>query len=197
MSWRRAERAAVVAAAILTLVFAACIIADPPTDLPRPATRKPSIFQAGAQPSNAKVLGFWPDGFIVEVDADPVMSLEWRLFIDYDPSTGRGFVGRNTVPGTPGSPDAAVRSFKMQPNDLTAPDPTRCHVIEGLVAYHYFDPPPIQNEHAFERNLGDTIVWFYSPTGDLSGCPVIHSALDGSFSDAEAGTILFGDGGTD
>src|SRR5690242_15197331 len=96
---RRARMAGAVAAALVVVASGACFIADPPTDLPTPTPRRPSILRATADPPDTKILGTYPDqGFRVEVDVDPSAILEWRLFLDFDPATSANTeIGFNTL----------------------------------------------------------------------------------------------------
>jgi hypothetical protein len=87
----------------------------------------------------------------------------------------------------------------------------QCHVIEVLVG----GCPPTSGEpqrgcgfhngntggaeaHSFSVIGGDTIVWFYNPRGDPSGCPTLDAGLDGAFPDATPDApVVVSDGGSD
>jgi hypothetical protein len=183
-------------------VLAACIIADPPTDLPRPTPRKPTIIRSTAVPPDTRVLGTFPDptqgqGFHVEVEVDPSApkGLTWRLYLDYVPVTlDSTQIGTGDIPLDPTSAHPEIREVDMIPGPSTRSDLTRCHVFEGIVSF-----PPAgggTSTHDYDPELGDSITWFYSPTGDVSGCPVFNSGLDGSFRDVQADNgLAIGDGG--
>jgi hypothetical protein len=136
------------------------------------------------------VLGAFPDQFLIEVEVDPTDLVQWRLFIDYNPFDNNNLVDNGTVAADPGAPDAGIRQVPMVAS--SRPDPSRCHVIEGLVALAFPGPDP----HSFDPGTGDSIVWFYSPNGDLSGCPVYDAGIDGAFQDVGPDTLpIIGDGG--
>jgi hypothetical protein len=197
---RRFFFAAAALSLALVLALAACIIADPPTDLPRPTPRKPTIIRSTAVPPDTRVLGTFPDatqgqGFHVEVEADPTSQLSWSLYLDYDPLTNNGLIGQDSIPVDLSSQDAGIREVNMVPRRPVQPDPTLCHVVEGIVTL------PQQrgstSPHAYDPATGDSIVWFYSPTGDLSGCPIFTGGLDGAFRDVQPDALAIGDGGTE
>jgi hypothetical protein len=205
---RRLRLAALIAVPLVCMMAAACIIADPPTDLPRPSPKKPTIIRSTADPPTSRVLGRFPDNnlgeaFEVDVDVDPSAVLEWRLFVDYDDPTVSNvdtLVGHEVLLPDLASPDAGPRHVRMADGLGQSPDPTRCHVIEGAVALVVNGVSSFTNQNtpAVNANLGDSIVWFYSPTGDLSGCPVYKSGLDGAFIDvASDAPLQTGEGGPD
>jgi hypothetical protein len=180
-------------------MLAACIIADPPTDLPRPTPRKPSIIRSTADPPTTAILGRFRDAnqnqsFNVQVEADPTVTLQWRLFVDYDPVVGGVAASAGSGSKSPdlAAPDAGVREVQMFADGIPAPpDPSRCHIIEGIVALAFNGVDP----HAYDPNSGDSIVWVYSPSGDVSGCPIYTTDLDGAFRDVTADGLFVGDGG--
>jgi hypothetical protein len=198
MSCRRGHAILATIALVSTSLAAACIIADPSTDFPRPAERRPAIIRDRAVPPTSKVLGELPPSytFLLDVEADPTSVVEWHLFIDYDdlhtapdpspPDPGHppaaGLVGGDRIPSDPTSADAGVRTISLTADRIdTPPDPAKCHVIEALVALG-FQSEQGRLAHAFDARGGDSIVWFYSPTGDLRGCPVFDGGqLDGGF----------------
>jgi hypothetical protein len=185
--------------AVLSLVgAAACIIADPPRDLPNPPPGRPTILRDRLVPPNTSVLGVFPDKFIADVEVDPTLPVEWRLFVDYNPFDPLGgLVGSHTVQADPGALDAGVRELEASPDDTTyEPSRSQCHVIEMLVAFAYSSSPIASSVHTFDSRGGDSVVWFYSPTGDLSGCPIYDAGgVDGSAFPAatDASTIIPGD----
>jgi hypothetical protein len=173
----------------------ACIIADPPTDFPQPVEHRPTILRDRAVPPTSSVLGVFPSSFLVEVEADPNATVAWHLFIDYNPFNGNGLVGRDAAaPDNPNAPDAGVRQISILQTDTTVtPDLGRCHVIEAMVALG-FQSDEGRLAHEFDSRGGDSIVWFYSPTGDLSGCPVYDAGLDGAAPDVQVDGLFSVDG---
>ena len=197
MSWRRGHAILAALAVVSTSLAAACIIADPSTDFPIPTQRRPTILRDRAVPPISKVLGEFPPNytFLIDVEADPTSTVEGHLFIDYDDlhpnGPPAGLVGG--YPPDKGSADAGVRTISLVADRLdTPPDLTRCHVIEGLVALG-FQGENDHAAHAFDSRGGDSIVWFYSPTGDMSGCPVWDAGDAGQFPDS-SGVVVGGDG---
>ncbi len=199
MNVRRRHAAAAAVATICASLAAACIIADPSTDFPLPPDRRPTIIRDHAVPPTSRVLGDLPPNFtfLIDVEADPTKTVYWHLFVDYDDfhqnGPPAGLVGRDKSDPQIGA-DAGVRQIALQPDIPFAPDPGRCHVIEALVALSFqFDVGA--QAHAFKPPGGDSIVWFYSPTGDLSGCPVFDAGIDGGSGPDSAGAPKVTEGG--
>ena len=175
------------------LAAGACIIADPLATLPVSAERRPTIVRDKVVPPISQVLGVFPsrDGFSIEVEVDPKQTIEWRLFVDYNPFTGTGQVGH----GTEGPTDGGSRQVYLKNNDTNiVPEPGQCHVVEALVALRFAGLADKDN-HSFDSRGGDSVVWFYSPTGDLRGCPVYDAGTDGAFFDVQPEVLVTGDGG--
>ena len=196
MSFRACHGVAAGVAAACALLAAACIIADPSTDFPVAKPRRPTIIRDRAVPPTSKVLGeFTPNyQFVLEVEVDPSQTVEWHLFVDYDEfhfsGPPAGLVGRDiSLPVT--GDDAGVRELVLQADTSYVPDPGRCHVIEALVALG-FQSHVDRGAHAFDSRGGDSIVWFYSPTGDLRGCPVYNTGVEPDASVKNPDTGIFG-----
>jgi hypothetical protein len=163
----------------------ACVIADPPTDLPRTAERRPTIVRSSVVPSTASVLGTWPSKFIVAVElSDPRADIQWASFVDYNPATGEGFDQTNKSHNEPDTTNGNIRTIEIP---ITTPSSDACHVVEVVVALHLNTTDP-RNAHTPEDPGGDSVTWFYSPSGDLAGCPVLDAGLSPRDLDAEAGT---------
>src|SRR5262245_39848135 len=74
-----------------TIATDACVIADPPTDLPVIPEMRPVFVRGSVVPSVSAVLGRWPDKFIVPVElVDPRSKIFFSAFVDYNPATGEG-----------------------------------------------------------------------------------------------------------
>jgi hypothetical protein len=201
---RHALCAALLSATVaLGTVGAACIIADPPIDLPRPSPRRPTILRDQAVPPTTSVLGFFPDQFVVPVEADPSATLEWHLFIDYDPLRPPDLPdGEDQVAPSDGARRDVVATVNNRSVKVGS-----CHVIEVLVAACEgpdpqrgcgFEAVGQSGGHSFNAIGGDSIVWFYDPTGDPSGCPTLDAGLDGAFPDAASDApLIVSDGGTE
>lgn len=166
-----------------TVLVDACVIADPPTDLPRPSERRPTIVRASVVPSTSSVLGSWPSKFIVPVElSDPLAEISWASFIDYNPVTGEGFIQDDTSKYEPASTRGNIRLLEIP---ITVPSLDRCHYVEVIVALRLNTRDP-RNAHTPEEPGGDSVGWFFSPSGDLAGCPVLDAGLQ-PLSDADAG----------
>lgn len=161
-----------------------CIVADPPTDLPRPSERRPTIVRASVVPSTSYVLGRWPSKFIVPVElSDPLVEISWATFVDYNPVTGEGFDFNGISKYEPGSTVGNIRILELP---ITVPSDDRCHFVEVIVALR-LNTSTARNAHSPEESGGDSVGWFYSPSGDLAGCPVLDAGLQPLQPDAAGG----------
>jgi hypothetical protein len=183
-SHARVATAAVVFA-LAALLVDACVIADPPTELPRPSERRPTIVRTSVVPSTTSVLGRWPSKFIVPVElSDPHAKISWATFVDYNPVTLEGFDQNGESTYEPGSTKGNIRTLELP---ISIPSSDRCHVVEVIVALR-LNTSDIRNAHTPEEPGGDSVSWFYSPSGDLAGCPILDGGLSPLVeSDAEAG----------
>lgn len=189
---RRASRVrALVVVALLVASSSplACIIAEPQAELPRVPQVRPRIARGASVPPVGAVLRAWPDKLVVPVElVDPSAPFQWRVYVDYDQSTGDGFVNGDTSSAEPGSLDGGVRVIEVQvPEPL---DATRCHTIELLVALQFRGDfgSEGRSAHTPEEPGGDTVSWLYAPSGSLDGCAQVDAAaLLGDASPAEAG----------
>lgn len=179
--------AATFAGALASLAAAAsCILADPPPDLPKPPRHHPIIVKGSVKPSYTKVLSTLPN-FEVPVELiDPDTPFSWRVFIDYDPIAQTPPVQTGDEQPTPATIDGGIQYVDFNITD-PAPDPSTCHVIELVVALGF----NARSAHTPDSNGADSIVWFYSPTGEPNGCPHYDAGgADGAFPDAEADRIF-------
>jgi hypothetical protein len=165
--------------ALVGLMFAAiglhaCVIADPPTELPRSSERRPTIVRPSVVPSTSAVISGWPSNFIVPVElSDPLAKLSWAAFIDYNPVTGEGFVDGQTSVYEAATTQGNIRMLELR---IEKPSLDRCHVVEIIVALR-LNTTDIRNAHTPEEPGGDSVSWFFNPTGDLAGCPVVDAGL--------------------
>lgn len=170
--------------ALAALIVGACVIADPPTELPRSPDRRPIIVRGSVVPSTTSVLGTWPSLFIVPVElSNPLSPLQWATFVDYNPVTFDGF-DQNGV--SPYEAQTTRENIRMLELPISKPPSDRCHVVEVVVALN-LNTTDIQNVHTPLPPGGDSVSWFYSPSGDLAGCPVLDAGLEPIEADAEAG----------
>jgi len=168
----RPRTLAVSFAAALILVTAACIVTDPPNDLPRLPETRPTIVRGSVVPSASSVIGTWPDLFIVPVElSNPRADFVYAAFIDFSPLPPISAQSLESSRYEAANTTGRIRRVQI----VLAPpaDLDRCHTIEVVVALGF-----TQNVHTPAEPGGDTVSWFYSPTGDLSGCPVLNPNLD-------------------
>lgn len=189
----RPPRAGLVAGlSLVAAIVSGCILAEPSADLPTASALRPTIVHGSLVPSTSGVLGAFPDKLIVPVElSDPTQSFQWAVFLDYNAATSTGLVAR---PGTstfePGTTQGRVRVLEI-PLD-PPPDVDQCHVIEVVVALALVSDLDGKSAHTPREPGGDIATWFYSPGGDLRGCPPLDAGIDASIvipdADAEAGT---------
>jgi hypothetical protein len=183
----RKRMAGVVIACASVFAAASCVIADPPTELPKLPPSRPVIVRGSVVPAVSAILGRWPDTFIVPVElVDPRATVFASAFVDYNAATGEGLDGRPQV-FEPGTTEAALRTLEIR---ITEPALDRCHTVEIVVALRAgsFTDPRIA--HTPPEPGGDSVNWFYSPGGDLAGCPTLDAGLDAGADagpDADAG----------
>jgi hypothetical protein len=134
----------------------ACLLADPPADLPVTPFAPPEILRTEVQPPITSFLDALPNQFTVPVAADPSQKeLLWEFSED-------GAGETNSAPIVDGGVLLAI----------APPTPTNlqeCHTLVLVVSYA--DLPTVP---------ADSVAWFYSPTRSFDGCPV----FDGGPQDA-------------
>jgi hypothetical protein len=165
---------------------AGCILADPPADLPSSPQARPTILHGSVVPSPTSVLGTFPDKFVIPIEfADPTASFQWSSFVDYNPAGNReGFRASASVAGAPpGSPRVRTLEVVITP----PPETDRCHVIDVVVGLSL----DTATARVPEPPGGDIVTWFYSPGGDLAGCPSLDGGVEASI-DADGGTLESG-----
>jgi len=88
----------------------------------------------------------------------------------------------------PAGDDGGIRVLSVR---LTTPaDLNACHTVEILVALTFVE------DHTPDSIGGDSVTWFYSPTGNLADCPVYDAGpYDASVDAFEASAA--GEGGDD
>jgi hypothetical protein len=170
------------ASAVLALALSdACVIAEPPTELPRLPEQRPSILRASVTPPPSVVVGSWPEKFIVPVElSDPRSTIWYSAFVDYNPATGAGLDGEprtSRFEPTSGSTQGNVRLLEVLISRPPASDENRCHVVEVVVALRLKSTTDEKNAHTPDEPGGDIVTWFYSPGGNLAGCPVLDAGL--------------------
>ena len=180
----------------LAMLAASCIVADPPPDIPAPAPHRPTIEHGSVVPPPTQILvdKWTPDlqlTFDVPVELDdPTSAFEWNVFFDYDRNTNASAAFGQRVAADQTAVDAGVRLVEFT---IGSPDPTKCHVIEFIVALRF----TVESSHTPDAYGGDSVVWFYNPSGDPSGCPAYDAGgVDAAFPDAgDPGPIIVPDAG--
>jgi hypothetical protein len=172
----------------------ACITAPPPS-APSLAKCRPSILHTSVSPPADEILTAWPPGDTVLVpitiqSCNPTDGFHTNAFIDYDPvfNPGPDYASGTTPFALNGEPTNVEVTLHQLPRDLA------CHRVEILVA-HDFNRDPSE-PHVPDAFGGDSVTWFYSPSGGLNGCPQYDAGDGSSPADASGETPLFhGDGG--
>lgn len=168
--------AALGAALAAAICVHGCVISDPPGDLPGLPVMRPTIVRASVVPAPSQVLGRWPDRFIVPVElADPRSTIWWSAFVDYNPETGAGLDDQPRQ----SKYEAATTQGRVRMLEIPIGAPAaldQCHVVEVVVALN-LTPRDAKNAHTPDEPGGDIVSWFYSPSGDLAGCPVLDAGI--------------------
>jgi hypothetical protein len=156
---------ALVMSAVAASVVVACVIVEEPGEILQPILRPPSIEHAQVDPPAVRILQTWPAQFVVPIDVPPGSpDVAWRAFVDYDPVVGGdGYVG-NTLVRDRSNVDAGTLLLTVRLQD--PPEIDRCHTVEIVVAYLFV------TTHAPDSRGGDTVSWFYAPSGSIADCPI-------------------------
>jgi len=173
-----AALACAVAPVSAALAAVSCVLTEP-VDLPAKPHRHPTILHGAVAPPLSSVVSV-VDGtdrqFAVPVQLDdPTQGYAWAVFIDYEPSLGATHspIQGNTVVGAEGNADIQVINFGVLQSSLGP----GCHRIELIVALSFVVP------HVADPYGADSVSWFYSPAGDVSGCSIFEGGIgaDGAF----------------
>jgi hypothetical protein len=163
-------------AAFAAVLGAACVLIEPPGELPPLIAQRPVILHQLVVPSSAQILQSWPiDGFTVPIQlAAGSTAVQWQAFVDNEVNKA------DTIPRTDPVSDVVTLPVQLdRPPDLTA-----CHTIEIMVANRFV------RDHVPDALGGDDVTWFYAPGGSLDRCPVFDAGLIDAGLDA-------GDGATE
>jgi hypothetical protein len=172
---RRAGRllTALACAGSAAVGLAACLIADPGPDLPKPPDLPPSIDHLNVQPPTSLILTSLPINFYAPVTRiDTTVPYFWKVFVDYDNIA-------QTLPIL--SSNGATTDLAVSGSITTLPSGPGCHVVELIVADGFGD---VTGGRAPTVDGGDSVTWFYSPGGNLAGCPLYTGSFDASFPDS-------------
>lgn len=174
-----------------TVAVAGCILADPSTDLPTTQVLRPTILHGSVVPSTSAVLGTFPTSLVIPVElSDPTQSFEWSVSIDYNAVTGAGLVAPGNSTFDARNTQGRVRLLEV-PLDPQNVDLNQCHVIQVVVALRLVSTSENRSAHTPTEPGGDLVTWFFSPEGDMRGCPPLDAGIDASIlipdADADAG----------
>lgn len=143
-------------------VAVACVLVEPPQELPIPLPRRPLILHTSVQPPQEQPLTAATIlSFRVYVDAEPSKAINYRIWVDF--GSGNPPLQRNdatVLADLTGAPRPV--DFAVVPAELG--EPGFCHTIKLVVAYDFF---PVSNTPTTE---GDEVTWSYRPNGDNGGC---------------------------
>ena len=149
------------AAVSLAVLMAACIVADPPAELPSPPNLPPRIVQGSVYPPPSRVIPALPAEFLVPVElVDPSQTFRWEVFVDFDQARNELPTSNGTVTPDQTALDAGKRLVPFSLDSKSSSlDPSSCHVIEFLVAVTFeqayphtpTDPPGGGRRVSFRR----------------------------------------------
>lgn len=158
----------------LSGIVGACVLAEPPTDLPALPDLPATIVRASVVPTASAVLLTWPSRFIVPVQIiDPRSTIRYAAFVDYNSHDGLGLVQAATSEFGQSLQDGNIRLLEIQMN---RPSDDRCHLVEIIVARNLVTTNGQQAHNPLEPG-GDIVSWFYNPSGDLAGCPSVDAGI--------------------
>jgi hypothetical protein len=189
------KRAHLVAAMGLTALAAgtllACIIADPPAQLPAPPVPSPRILRDQVQPPASAILGAFPETFTVPVLVGSTdQTFLAHLYIDYNENEPGGGFADEEFSGPEATDAGNVRYIALANSREVPVDPNECHRIEALVATAFYGLEG-RDGHTPKDPYADSVAWWYSPSGDLRGCPTYDA---GTFADAAFPDVQDGGG---
>jgi hypothetical protein len=179
-------------------VFAAAFLGagcltTPPADLPATPMHRPTILHDAVSPPDDQLLVEWPpdDTFVVPVQLDdPNEAFRYDVFVDYNGSSTAlpSYVGAGQ--GQAGIDGGIV----TVPIPLQPPPPVdSCHRVQVLVVHDFAMANGAPLFHTPDMVGGDSVVWFYTPSGGLDGCATYDA---GPFQDgASPAPVGAGDGG--
>ena len=149
----------------------ACLLADPPADLPVAPVMPPEIVRVEVQPPITTFLDVLPGSFNVPVALDPrERFLKYTFFVDQTAE-----INETTSANIDGGTLNLTIDYAADPSVFPAVFPNECHILELVVSY-----PDTANP------LGDSVAWFYSPTRSFDGCPVFDAGTPDAGADATA-----------
>src|SRR5206468_4093574 len=104
---------------------------------------------------------------------------QWAFFIDYDPLNNAA----PAVDPQSETPDLTFLEGGVWPVAARVRPPaslSQCHTLEFVVGRTFSTP------HSPAAPGGDSVVWFFNPEGDSTGCPI----FDNRFLDASDGATF-------
>jgi hypothetical protein len=186
-SSRLRGRVVVIATVAAACAAVACVLADPPPDLPAESQLHPVVVQSAVFPPTTQVLvELPPSGFVVPVQLfDPDTPFEYEVFVDFDPSATppqSPVIAVTVAPPFPLDGGVDLVDFDLTPY-FAGLDPSVCHEIDFVVALGFTATSP----HTPDSRGGDGVLWFYDASGGLGGCPGVEGGVvDTGTGDARA-----------
>lgn len=171
--------------ATATIALVACVLVEPPQELPVPAPRRPVIVQTSLQPPARldQPITDLDTTLVAYVDAEPTKTLNYRVWIDY----GGDQAVQNCPDGCFKPPDAngnTRRLIEIPLVPLAVGDPRFCHTITLFVAYDFIE--------GSQTPAGDSdyVTWYYRPNGNLGSCIGVEAGVpDAAVPDASDGAV--------
>jgi hypothetical protein len=163
-------------AAAGAVVLGACVLVEPPAELPPLVKHRPLILHQLVSPPTTQILEDWPRfGLKLDIPVemlDPGASFDYQAFVDYDPISDRvsSLVKFGTIEPDPASEVNGARSLQVTLLTQNV-DTTGCHVIEVIVANQFTE------NHTPDVYGSDSVTWFYAPTGSLNDCPTYDAGV--------------------
>ena len=178
-----ARRARSTIALLVAALFSAgaCVLVEPPGAIPAPLIVRPEILRDEVSPPTSAILEDWPLEFDIPIDVpDPSSPLLWHAFLDYDPPLRTELYDFGELDPDPSSDDGGVRTL---PARLAHPTLDACHTIEIVVGLAFSE-----DNHTPDPPGGDSVSWFYTPTGSLDGCPLFDAGPTAIDAGVDTGT---------
>ncbi len=156
----------------VSIAIGACVLAEPVGDLPRAAVTRPTIVRASTVPPAGTILSSFPSVFIVPIELDdPTVDLQYAAFIDFSPTNEQSVLLLETS-----TFEAANLKGKTRILEIPVPPPAQlgeCHPIEIVIGLELSGTSAVL-AHTPRNGQGDSVQWYYNPSGDLAGCPVLQ-----------------------
>jgi hypothetical protein len=171
----------ILAVGLLRIGLGVGCLTTPPSGLAPTLEPPPTVLHDALIPPDDQLLSQWPldNMFIIPVRLEgPNQHFAVDVFIDDDGS-------HRALPvwiGTGGGQSGIDGGVVLMPIALQPPPPTTaaCHRIEVFVVDGFATSEAGATLYGQPDSIGgDSVVWFYTPTGGLDGCETQDSGPDG------------------